>query len=213
MWRPLRFLFFLLIVHPIVLIVLGLNVRRRALLPQDGPAIIAANHNSHLDALVLMTVLGMRRLPKVRPVAAADFFLRTKWLAWFAMRIIGIIPLERHARGAHCDPLARTSEALERGNIIILFPEGTRGEPERLAQLRNGIAHLSKRHPEVPITPVFIHGLGKALPRGEALLVPFFCDLFVGEPLVWTNSKQTFMQELDRRMKLLADEAEPPAWD
>jgi 1-acyl-sn-glycerol-3-phosphate acyltransferase len=79
----LRYLFFLLVVHPLVLIVLGLNVRRRHLLPTAGPAIVVANHNSHLDAVVLITLFGMHRLKSVHPVAAADYFLKTRWFAWF----------------------------------------------------------------------------------------------------------------------------------
>ena len=123
----LRYLFFLIVVRPIVLVVLGLNVRRRQLLPETGPAIIVANHNSHLDTLVLMTLFGMRRLRLLRPVAAADYFLRSRLMAWFSTRIIGILPLQRKMEGVRLDPLAGISEALESGHIIILFPEGSRG--------------------------------------------------------------------------------------
>ena len=91
------------------MIVLGLNVRRQRLLPCAGPAIVVANHNSHLDALALMTLFGMRRLSLVRPVAAADYFLKNRLLAWFAIRIIGIIPLQRRMESVRRDPLADIS--------------------------------------------------------------------------------------------------------
>lgn len=209
----LRFLFFLLIVRPIVLIVLGLNVRRHSLLPNDGPAIIVANHNSHLDALVLVTLFGMGRLSLVRPVAAADYFLKNRLLAWFATRIIGIIPLERRIGSARSDPLAGISAALEAGQIVIVFPEGSRGEPEQLDDFKTGIAHISKRHPTVPIVPIFMHSLGKALPRGEGILVPFFCDVFIGEAMKWSGDRNTFMRKLSDRMQKLADEGKSPAWE
>lgn len=209
----LRYLFFLLVIRPIVLIVLGTNVRRRHLLPTSGPAIVVANHNSHLDALTLMTLFGMRRLSIVRPVAAADYFLTNRLLAWFSTKIIGIIPLQRKMSGVRSDPLAGITEGITAGQILILFPEGARGVPEQLDDFKTGIAHVAKRHPEVPIVPVFLHGLGKALPRGEGILVPFFCDVFVGETLAWTGNRDSFMQDLDQRMAELAAEFKPPAWD
>ena len=174
----LRYFFFLCIVRPVILIIPRLNVRRRELLHTNGPAIVVANHNSHLDALTLMTLFGMRRLSIVRPVAAVDYFLRNKWRSWFSTQIIGIIPLKHAVSGERSDPLAGISDALAAGNILILFPEGSRGQPEQLETFKTGIAHIAKRHPEVPIVPVFLHGLGKALPRGEGILVPFFCDVF-----------------------------------
>jgi 1-acyl-sn-glycerol-3-phosphate acyltransferase len=210
--RTVRFLFFAVLVRLVVLVVLGLNVRRRELLPSGGPALIAANHNSHLDTLVLMTLLPLNLLPKLRPVAAMDYFLGNRLLAWFALRIIGIIPLSRRPqRGT--DPLAGCAEALARGDILLLFPEGSRGEPEQLARFKTGIAHLAERFPQVPVVPVFLHGLGKALPKGEALLVPFFCDVFVGPALYWNGDRSGFMAELEQTTRRLADEGQRPTWD
>ena len=208
----LRFLFFLLIVRPVVLVVIGLNVRRRQLLPTRGPAIVVANHNSHLDAFVLMSLFSLGLLPRVRPVAAADYFFQNKWRKWFALNIVGILPLEREVKGMRRDPLADMSAALERGDILILFPEGSRGQPEERAEFKTGIAHLAKRHPQVPITTVFMHGLGKALPRGEGLLVPFFCDVFVDEPITWTGDRESFMSLLKERVDHLACEGHIPEW-
>ena len=132
-------------------------------------------------------------------------------MAWFSLKIIGIIPVTRG--GSTGDPLDGASEALGRGDILILFPEGSRGEPERLAAFKKGVWHLGKRHPGVPIQPVFLHGLGKALPRGEALLVPFFCDVFVGEPMAWTEDRVAFMEELQCRMNALVQDAHFPPWE
>jgi 1-acyl-sn-glycerol-3-phosphate acyltransferase len=206
-------LFFLIVVRPLILIVLGLNVRHRERLPTQGPAILVSNHNSHLDTLVLMTLFPNRFLRVLRPVAARDYFFRNRLLAWFALNIIRIIPLERQIADRTQDPLAGCTDALRNGDILILFPEGSRGDPEEMGTFKTGIAHLAKRHPDVPITPVFLHGLGKALPKGEALLVPFFCDVFVGEPLRWNGNKGAFMAMLEQSVTLLAEEGYRPTWE
>src|SRR3990172_81654 len=171
----LRILFVVLVAYPIVRILMGINIRHRSRLPVCGPAIIAANHNSHLDTLTLLTLFPLRQVPRVRPVAAADYFLRNRWLAWLSLNVIGIIPITRTVRKS--DPLSGCYEALDRGEILLIFPEGTRGEPEKLGQLKSGIAHLAERYPQVPVVPVYMHGLGQSLPKGTALLVPFFCDV------------------------------------
>ena len=212
----LRYLFFAVVVRPLMMIVLGTNLRRGNLLPQEGPAIIVANHNSHLDVFALMNVLGLGRLRHVRPVAAADYFMTRPLRRWFATRIVGIIPIDRTRvrrgkDGRH--PLDPISDALDNGDIVLLFPEGTRGEPETLEAFQAGIAHLAKRHPEVPITPVFMRGLGKALPKGEAILVPFFCDIVVGERLEFDGCKKGFMSRLNDTMTSLAAELPAGQWE
>ncbi|MAI31119.1 MAG: 1-acyl-sn-glycerol-3-phosphate acyltransferase [Planctomycetaceae bacterium TMED240] len=213
--QVLRIAFFALIVRPLMMIVLGTNVRRSELLPSSGPAIIVANHNSHLDVFALMNVLGLKRLPDVRPVAAADYFMTRRVRRWFATRIVGIIPIDRskirREKGKH--PLDPISKVLQNNGIVLLFPEGTRGEPEKMDELQSGVAHLARRHPEIPITPVFMHGLGKALPKGEALLVPFFCDMFVGKPLGSQLNKRELMDQLNKSMDELASELPMEAWN
>jgi 1-acyl-sn-glycerol-3-phosphate acyltransferase len=209
--KLLRWIFYAVIVRFVVLVVLGLNVRHRERLPQQGPAILVGNHNSHLDTLVLFSLLPIKQLPQVRAAAAADYFLRNRALAWFATEIVGIVPVTRKI-SAHNDPLAGCSAALERGDILIFFPEGSRGEPERMGQFKRGIAHLVKRHPGVPVIPVYLHGLGKALPKGEGLLVPFFCDVFVGEALR-LEAGEGCMDALNAAMQALADEGGFSPWD
>jgi 1-acyl-sn-glycerol-3-phosphate acyltransferase len=213
MTAPLKVLFFALVVKPFLLVVTGFNVRHLERLPRNGPALVVANHNSHLDTVVLMSLFPRHLLPRVRPAAAADYFLRSGLLAWFSQTLIGIIPVVRGRREAGDDPLAGVSAALREGSIVIFFPEGTRGEPERFKEIRSGIFHLAERHPEAPIVPVFLHGLGKALPRGAILPVPFFCDVFVDEPLERPKEKEAFLAGLRTRFEALRAEGTFPAWE
>jgi 1-acyl-sn-glycerol-3-phosphate acyltransferase len=209
----LQWLFFGLIVRVVVLLVIGLRIQGKQRLPKSGPVMIVANHNSHLDTLVLMSLFPLRMLNQLRPVAAEDYFLnQNPWLAWFALDMMNIIPI---AREAGCDRqfLKRCGAALQNNQILILYPEGSRGEPECLTEFKTGIAHLAKHHPQVPIVPIFLQGLGKALPKGEALLVPFFCDVLIGEPLYWTGSKSGLMHLLTERFQALAASGNFPIWE
>jgi 1-acyl-sn-glycerol-3-phosphate acyltransferase len=202
----LRFLWFTCIVRPVVLLAMGVTIRNRGALYKASPAIIVANHNSHLDALMLTSLFPLGMLGRIRPAAAADYFLRNRFLAWFSLNIIGIVPIRRRRDGSGEDPLAGCAGALERGHILLLFPEGSRGEPEKPAPFKTGVARLAERFPTVPVVPVFMQGLGKALPRGEWLLVPVICDAAVGEPLYGgeSASRGEFMAALEGRMQDLA---------
>ena len=205
MWRQ---LFFVLLVKPVLLIILGINARGRDNLPKAGPAIIVANHNSHLDALALMSLFSLKTIRHLHPVAAADYFLKNRWLKWLALDMVGIIPIERNASKNGENVLLPLFKALDENAILILFPEGTRGEPEALGKLKNGIGHILQQRPDVPVTPVFFHGLGKSLPKGEFILVPFFIDAFIGEALNWQGDRKVFMNELNDKMTQLQSKAQ-----
>lgn len=199
MSKILKIIFFVVLVRPIVFLLLGLNVKHRERLPKKGPAIIIANHNSHLDTLILMSLFPTDMLQKIRPVAAADYFLKNRLISWFSQNIVGIIPVKRQRSAQHEDALQNVYEALAENNIVIFYPEGTRGEPEHLNKFRSGIARLAIRYPNLNIYPVYIYGTGKALPKGEALLVPFVVDIEVDEPVHFSGYKEEFMQDLEER--------------
>ncbi|GAB4184706.1 MAG: lysophospholipid acyltransferase family protein [Simkaniaceae bacterium] len=173
-------------------------------MPRKGPAIVIANHNSHLDAVVLMSLFPLKSLGKIHPIAAADYFLANRFLKWFSTKIIGIIPFKRKV--CRENPFEEVEKALKREEIIIFFPEGTRGEAEKLSSLKNGIAHLAKKFPEVPIIPIFLHGLGKALPKGDPILVPFLIDIVIGNALPPCKDRPAFMQCVRNTFQSLSEE-------
>ena len=214
--RLAQILFFALLVRPLLALLLGLYVRNGERLPRSGPAIVAANHNSHFDTLVLMALFPLARLARVKAVAAGDYFGRGGALGWIATHLIGILPIVRGGLkpGPRTeDPLAPVHAALERGDTVILFPEGTRGEPERLQKFKAGIAFLKERHRDVPVVPVFVAGLGKTLPKGDWLPVPHLCEIFVGEPLDWTGERASYVAALEERIAALGAEASVSPWD
>lgn len=213
MIHALRWLFHLLLVRPFVLLVLGVNVRYGERLPRSGPAIIIANHNNHIDTFVLMTLFPMRQLLSLRAAAADDYFLSNRLLAWIAVNMFGIIAVKRtDLRRGDGDPLAGCSSALERGEILIIYPEGTRGKAECMTDFKPGFAHLARRHPDVPVFPVFLHGVGKVLPKGAIVPVPFLCDVYVGSPQFWNGDCHTFTETLRGQISALAREGHVPLW-
>ncbi|WP_323704202.1 lysophospholipid acyltransferase family protein [Mammaliicoccus sp. Dog046] len=208
----LRLIIFTVIIKPIILIVLGLNIRRREWLPKKGPVVIIANHNSHLDTLVLLSLFKGQGFKKVRPVAAGDYFFKNKFLKWFSLNIMHIIPIERKMTRDIKGLFEPIVEALDDGSIIILYPEGSRGEPEKLSKYKSGIYYLMRERPDIPIQPLFLHGLGKALPKGSKLFVPFFIDIFVGRPFLFDDDRKSFMDELNHRMSELRKEGDFKEW-
>ncbi|MBD2769638.1 1-acyl-sn-glycerol-3-phosphate acyltransferase [Hymenobacter sp. BT664] len=199
MSKSLRLLFMVCVAYPVVLLWLGIHVRHRERLPRKGPAIIAANHNSHLDILTLLSLFPLFSIPNVQTAAAADYFFKTRWLKWFSLHVIGIIPVVRGqgpANHENQDPLTDCYRALEAGKVLLIFPEGTRGEPEQLAELKPGIWYLAKRFPHVPVVPVYLHGLGRAMPKGALIAVPFYAKVVVGKALSWVDDKTAFMNSL-----------------
>ncbi|MBN9671361.1 lysophospholipid acyltransferase family protein [Roseibium aggregatum] len=204
---------FYLFVKIAVLFLLGLNVRRKELLPSDGPAIVVANHNSHLDTMVLMALMPLSKLKDIKPVAAADYFFSSPWKAWFSENVLGIIPVDRGGANRTNDPLEGCYRALNEGKVLILFPEGSRGEPEQMTGLKKGVSYLAEKFPEAPVVPVFTHGLGKALPKGSFLLVPFFCDIFIDEPMTWEGNRIQFMNLLQERFSVLSREKNFAPWE
>jgi 1-acyl-sn-glycerol-3-phosphate acyltransferase len=197
-------LFFLLIAKPFILFFIGLN-RRGGALPKKGPAIIVANHNSHLDTIVLLSLFPLKLISLVRPIAAADYFLSNKWVSWFSSKVIGIIPISRNRSNPKLDPLESCYQALERNEILILFPEGSRGNPEQRTALKKGIGHMAKKYLTVPIVPVFLYGLGKSLPKGDFVPIPFFCDVVVGQAKYGKNDINQFIEELESDFISLAE--------
>lgn len=202
----------MLVVRPVARLLFGLDVIGKEKLPTKGPAIIAANHNSHVDTIVLLCLLPARLLPITRPVAAADHFDKGGFGSWFSRNVIGIIPIKRGGAARGEDVLLGAKEALKRGEILVVFPEGSRGEPEEMTRFKTGVARLVEFCPETAVTPVYLQGAGRSLPKDAKLLVPFNTTAVVGDPLTWNGSHHGFVDELRTRIEALKALAPPLKW-
>lgn len=170
------------VLRPVLWLLVGARVIQGGHLKAAGTgALVMANHNSHLDALLLMSLFALKDLPRVQPVAAADYFFTSPVKASLARLLLNALPLPRRPKRGE-DPLLPLVMALETGQTLILFPEGSRGEPERLGTLKTGLTHLLARLPHTPVVPLWLRGAGRVLPRGELIPLPLFVTLSVGAP-------------------------------
>jgi len=207
-----RLAFLTLAARPLAAFFTGADVIGREHLPEAGPAIIAANHNSHVDTLLLLTIFPARLMRRLRPVAAADYFLRGPIIGWFSRSVIGIVPVARRAGGGE-DVLAPAREALAAGDIVIIFPEGTRGKGvDELGPMKAGVARLAAAFPEAPVTPIWIEGAGRVLPKGAFLPAPMNCTVLVGETIGWNGDHARFMEALRGSLEALRKSAPPQRW-
>lgn len=181
MRRLAQILFFALIVRPFLRLFIGLRVRGRENLPRlPQPFVLVANHSSHLDTVALMALFPLRELARIRPCAASDYFERNRVVSFLSHTFIGILPIDRRHIRRENHPTKVMSEALAAGQCLILFPEGTRGSGEDVADFKPGIAHLAEERPDVPIVPVHLSNFGRALPKGEFVPIPLFCEVRIG---------------------------------
>ena len=198
--------------RPLARVFTGADIVGRERLPLKGPAILVANHASHVDTVLLLTIYPSKALDRVRPAAAADYFLKGRLISWFSRHVLNIVPVARDRVGAGEDVLAPARQALEAGDILLIFPEGTRGDGEELSRLKTGVAKLAAAFPDAPVTPIWLQGAGRVLPKGAHVPVPLNCTVMVGEALTWGGDRMAFMEALRERLEGLKALAPPQRW-
>ena len=178
-----RILFFVFVVRPFMAIFIGLRVYGKNNIPKSHPFVIAANHSSHLDAVSLLYLFPLQELKNIRPVAAADYFEKNWIISSLSHTLFNILSINRHCASKHQNPLAHLEKAMGLKQSLIFFPEGTRSLTGEMGSFHTGITHLTEKHPELPVVPVYLCNMGRSLPKGEFIPIPFFCDIKIGEPL------------------------------
>jgi 1-acyl-sn-glycerol-3-phosphate acyltransferase len=181
-----------------------------SLLKLNGPAIIVANHSSHLDTPLLLLSLpdAMRR--KTAFAAAADYFFDTWWRAAGSAIVFNTFPIERRGGKMSSTP----GDLLADGWNVVVFPEGTRSPDGWMQRFRMGAAYLAVEH-NVPIIPVGIKGSFAAMPRGRGWPVPGRPGVAIryGDPLypLEGESPREFAPRIASAVSALLDE-ESTTW-
>ena len=95
---------------------------------------------------------------------------------------------------------------LKNNESIIIYPEGTRGNSNEIKEFKSGVAHIAKMNPEVEVVPIYINGPDKILPKTDFLLVPFICDVYIGEPICYDDtSTKEFTNRIKTAVQTLKD--------
>jgi 1-acyl-sn-glycerol-3-phosphate acyltransferase len=201
----LQMIFFALVVRPFLALFIGLRVRGLEHLPDSGRFILIANHSSHLDTVSLLSLFPLTRLRVIRPVAAADYFERNRLISFLANTLFNILPIPRKRITPENNPLTLMRAALEAGESLLIFPEGTRGSGEDVGEFRSGVAHLLEKMPEVQVVPAYLVNMGRSLPKGEFIPVPFFCEIRLGQPRSLQGSRSEITKLLEAAVRELKE--------
>jgi 1-acyl-sn-glycerol-3-phosphate acyltransferase len=164
--------------------VTGVRGEWRGCAPAPRPRVYFANHNSHLDSVLVWSVLprALRRI--TRPVAAADYWRKDAMRRFMGEHVFHAIMIDRTAMTLEVNPVTQMVGAVDEGSSLILFPEGTRNlTQERLLPFKSGLYHLARERPGLELVPVWIENLNRVMPKGEIVPIPLLCTVTFGEPL------------------------------
>ncbi|MGC1547504.1 MAG: lysophospholipid acyltransferase family protein [Rhodanobacter sp.] len=151
--------------------------------PASTQRIYFANHSSHLDALALWAALPPKLRASTRPVAARDYWGRGGIRGFIADHGFHAVYIERDASQREGDPLQPLMDALEAGDSLIIFPEGTRSQEPLPMPFKAGLFHLAQRFPRVELVAVYLDTLHRSMPKGSLLPVPLTCTVRFGRSL------------------------------
>ena len=159
-------------------------------LDRPGPTILAPVHRSHLDSALVATQSRRR----IRALGKQSLFT-TPGVSWVCAAL-GAIPVRRGE--ADRDALAAARSLLDRGESMIVFPEGGRKAGNTVVDLFDGAAWLAART-GAPVVPIGVAGTDRALPQGARFIHRSRVGIVVGEPLdapVGENGKRVSRQQL-----------------
>jgi 1-acyl-sn-glycerol-3-phosphate acyltransferase len=161
----------------------GVKARWVGCAPDARQRIYFANHTSNLDALVVWASLPPFVRDLTRPVAARDYWMKSRLRRYLAHDVFNAVLIERKRPTARDNPLTDMLDALADRHSLIIFPEGGRQADGELVPFKGGLFHLAKDRPDVEFVPVLIENLNRILPKGEFLPVPLLGGVSFGTPM------------------------------
>jgi 1-acyl-sn-glycerol-3-phosphate acyltransferase len=192
-----------------------LSVRFVGRIDDARQRIYFANHTSHLDFILIWSSLPRHVRERTRPVAGRDYWERSRFRRYYVRKVFDAVLIDRPLLDAGTlrgDGERNRPEALEQmlkglgdEHSLILFPEGTRGSGESIAQFRSGLFYLCRERPDVELVPVRIHGAHRVLPKGRIIPRPQESDLTFGPPMHLEDgeTKTAFIERARTALRML----------
>jgi 1-acyl-sn-glycerol-3-phosphate acyltransferase len=197
------------VLRPLFWLVFRPRVSGRANVPATGAFIIASNHLSFIDSMVIPLSAPRR----VSYLAKAEYFTGTGvsgWLSRTLFTALGAMPVERQTHRAAQEALDTALGVLRRGEGFGIYPEGTRSRDGRLARGKTGVAWLALTA-DCPVVPVGVHGTDRIQPVGSRWPRPHRFSVVFGEPLTFpehrgqAGSNRARREVTDRVMEAIAE--------
>ena len=177
----------------------------------ESPAIFVANHSSHVDTLVLLSVLPARFRHNTVVAAAADHFFDRAWKAHLWAFALALVPIERHRVNRKSAELA--TELLESGWNLLIYPEGGRSHDGWFGEFKAGAGYLAKRTGR-PLVPVHIAGTFHVLARGSNRIQRSPVTVTFGAPIKVREDEdaRAAATRIEEAVAVLADESATDLW-
>ncbi len=158
----------------------GLRIEGQEHIPETGAAIVAANHLSFLDPVIIGVAIR-------RPLhfMAKEELFRFRPFGWL-LRAYQAFPVGRGK--ADLQAIKQAVSLLQGGELVLIFPEGTRGDGKRVGPAKPGIGLVAARS-RAPVVPAFHWGTERALPRGAWVPRPHRVILRFGPPLRFEHTE------------------------
>lgn len=138
--------------------------------PDTNPYVVAANHQSYGDGVLIAKYLPRGHFKHMCCLAASDLETGHGWLGRLIMRVGRGIAVDRY--GNPVRGLIKAKKEVEKGNICFVFPEGTRSASGKLGEFKDGASYLAIKA-NVPLVPVYISGAYQIWPRQSKWPKPF----------------------------------------
>ena len=150
--------------------------------PKAEQRIYFANHQSHLDWVLIWAALPRELRANTRPIAARDYWTASPFKHWITREVFNAVYVSR-TRTDDQDPLEPLLDALRNGDSLVIFPEGTRSHKGLPQPFKSGLFHLAEQFPQVQLIPAWIDNVQRVMPKGEVVPVPILCTVTFGAPM------------------------------